>query len=228
MVKGKLFIVATPIGNMSDITLRALEILKEVSLVLSEDTRETDKILKKYDIKKTQFSYRDQNHDLMFPKIVETLEQGNSIALISDSGTPVISDPGYKLVRDLVKKGFEIVSIPGPTALISALVPSGFPTDKFSFLGFLPKSKNDRKKILHKYGQMDATIIVYESPFRISKMLEEINETLGDRMVCLASELTKVHEKFQRDRVSELAQALKGKKLKGEFVVLIAKEGFVL
>lgn len=228
MIKGKLFIVATPIGNMSDITLRALEILKEVSLVVSEDTRETDKILKKYDIQKAQLSYRDQNHDFMLPKIIETLEQGNSVALISDSGTPVISDPGYKLVRDLVKKAFEIVSIPGPTALISALVSSGFPTDKFSFLGFLPKSKNDRKKILHKYGEMDATVIIYESPFRISKLLEEINETLGDRTVCLASELTKMHEKFIRDKVSKLASELKGQKLKGEFVVLIAKEGFVL
>jgi len=213
---------------MSDITLRALEILKEVSLVVSEDTRETDKILKKYDIQKAQLSYRDQNHDFMLPKIIETLEQGNSVALISDSGTPVISDPGYKLVRDLVKKAFEIVSIPGPTALISALVSSGFPTDKFSFLGFLPKSKNDRKKILHKYGEMDATVIIYESPFRISKLLEEINETLGDRTVCLASELTKMHEKFIRDKVSKLASELKGQKLKGEFVVLIAKEGFVL
>lgn len=228
MIKGKLFIVATPIGNMSDITLRALEVLKEVSLVVSEDTRETDKILKKYDIQKAQLSYRDQNHYFMLPKIIETLEQGNSVALISDSGTPVISDPGYKLVRDLVKKGFEIVSIPGPTALISALVSSGFPTDKFSFLGFLPKSKNDRQKILHKYGEMDATVIIYESPFRISKLLEEINEALGDRMVCLASELTKMHEKFLRDKVSKLTQELKGKKLKGEFVVLIAKEGFVL
>lgn len=214
MIKGKLFIVATPIGNMSDITLRALEVLKEVSLVVSEDTRETDKILKKYDIQKAQLSYRDQNHYFMLPKIIETLEQGNSVALISDSGTPVISDPGYKLVRDLVKKGFEIVSIPGPTALISALVSSGFPTDKFSFLGFLPKSKNDRQKILHKYGEMDATVIIYESPFRISKLLEEINEALGDRMVCLASELTKMHEKFLRDKVSKLTQELKGKKLK--------------
>ena len=141
MEKGNLFIIATPIGNLSDISLRALDILKEVDLILSEDTRETDKILKKYEIEKTQLSYRDQNHEMMLPKVEEFLDNNLNVALISDSGTPLISDPGYKLVRELIRKGFNIVSIPGPSAVISSLVISGFPTDKFSFWAFTKSSE---------------------------------------------------------------------------------------
>lgn len=228
MQKGRIYIIATPIGNLADITLRAIEVLKGVDLILSEDTRETDKILKKYDISKSQLSYRDQNHNVMFPKIVESLENGLSLALISDSGTPLISDPGYKLIRDLIKKGFEVVSIPGPSAVISSLVSSGFPTDKFCFVGFLPKSSNERKNILTEYGLKDATLVIYESPFRIKKLLEEINESLGDRFVCLANEITKSYEKFFRGNVQDLIKEIEGKKLKGEFVVLVAKKGFIL
>jgi len=228
MNKGTLFIVATPIGNLSDITLRALEILKSVDLILSEDTRETDKVLKKYDIEKTQLSYRDQNHNQMLPKVIDMLDVGSNVALISDSGTPLVSDPGYKLVRDLIQKEFNIVSIPGPSAVISALVSSGFPTDKFSFVGFLPKSSGERKRTLKNFGDQDATLIIYESPFRITKLLKEIQETLGDRYVCLANEMTKVYEKFSRNSVSELIKETEGKKLRGEFVVLVGKDGFKL
>ncbi len=228
MEKGNLFIIATPIGNLSDISLRALDILKEVDLILSEDTRETDKILKKYEIEKTQLSYRDQNHEMMLPKVEEFLDNNLNVALISDSGTPLISDPGYKLVRELIRKGFNIVSIPGPSAVISSLVISGFPTDKFSFLGFLPKSSGDRLKILKIYGSLDSTLVIYESPFRIEKLLKEINENLGDRFVCLANEITKIHEKVIRGRVSTVLETVGGKRLKGEFVVLIGKEGFYL
>ena len=228
MEKGNLFIIATPIGNLSDISLRALDILKEVDLILSEDTRETDKILKKYEIEKTQLSYRDQNHEMMLPKVEEFLDNNLNVALISDSGTPLISDPGYKLVRELIRKGFNIVSIPGPSAVISSLVISGFPTDKFSFLGFLPRSSGDRLKILKIYGSLDSTLVIYESPFRIEKLLKEINENLGDRFVCLANEITKIHEKVIRGRVSTVLETVGGKRLKGEFVVLIGKEGFYL
>jgi len=228
MENGKLYIIASPIGNLSDITLRALEVLKEVDMILSEDTRETDKILKKYEINKPQLSYRDQNHDYIFPRLVESLENGLSLALISDSGTPLISDPGYKLVRDLIKKGIEIVSIPGPCAAISALASSGFPTDKFSFVGFLPKSSGDRAKILNSYGNLDSTLIIYESPFRVGKLLSEIYENLGERHVCLANEITKVHEKILRGNVSLVLEAVKSKRLKGEYVVLVGKEGFSL
>lgn len=228
MNKGTLYIVATPIGNLSDITLRAIETLKSVNLIISEDTRETDKILKKYSISKPQLSYRDQNHNIMLPKIIDILESGSDIALISDSGTPLISDPGYKLIRELIQKKFNIISIPGPSAVISSLVSSGFPSDKFSFVGFLPKSSGERKRILKAYGNLDSTLIIYESPFRINKLLKEIQESLGDRYVCLANEMTKVYEKFSRNNVSELIKETEGKKLKGEFVVLVGKEGFKL
>lgn len=226
MNTGKLFIVATPIGNLSDITLRAIEVLKEVSYILSEDTRETDKILKKYEITASQLSYRDQNHLQIFPKIVQILDDGANIALVSDSGTPLISDPGYKLVNELIEKGYEVESIPGPSALISALVSSGLPADKFSFVGFLPKSSGQIKKILQTYGKLDSTLIIYESPFRIAKLLNYIKESLGDRRVVLANEITKVHEKFYRGTVSEILNEVQDKKLKGEFVALVAKEDF--
>ena len=166
--------------------------------------------------------------DYIFPRLVESLENGLSLALISDSGTPLISDPGYKLVRDLIKKGIEIVSIPGPCAAISALASSGFPTDKFSFVGFLPKSSGDRAKILNSYGNLDSTLIIYESPFRVGKLLSEIYENLGERHVCLANEITKVHEKILRGNVSLVLEAVKSKRLKGEYVVLVGKEGFSL
>ena len=228
MSRGILYIVATPIGNMSDITFRALEILRGVDLIISEDTRETDKILKKYKITKSQLSYRDQNHAVMLPKIIDILKSGQNVALISDSGTPLISDPGYKLVRELIKEDFVVQSIPGPCAVISALVVSGFPTDKFSFLGFLPKSKNDRAKLLKSYGDKETTLIIYESPFRIIKLLNEINESLGERYVCLANEMTKLHEKIIRGRLSDLLNTYSKLKLRGEFVVLVAKEDFEL
>lgn len=228
MEKGKLYIIASPIGNLSDITLRALEILREVDMILSEDTRETDKILKKYEIDKPQLSYRDQNHDKIFPRLVESMEMGLDLALISDSGTPLISDPGFKLVREFISKGFDVISIPGPCAAISALVISGFPTDKFSFLGFLPKSKGDRSKILSSYGNLDSTLIIYESPYRVEKLLKQIKENLGEREVCITGEITKVHEKILRGKVSLIIEAVSGKKLKGEYVVLVAKEDFSL
>ncbi len=228
MEKGKLYIIASPIGNLSDITLRGIETLKEVDMILSEDTRETDKVLKKYEIQKPQLSYRDQNHNYIFPRLVESLENGLSLALISDSGTPLISDPGYKLVRDLIKKGIEIVSIPGPCAAISALVSSGFPTDKFSFLGFLPKSSNERAKLIKQYGNTESTLIIYESPYRVEKLLKEIQESLGERYVCLANEITKIHEKIIRGSVSLVYESIKGKRLKGEYVVLVGKGDFSL
>ncbi len=226
--KGKLYVVATPIGNLDDFSVRALNTLKNVSVVLSEDTRETDKLFRKYSIQNKQISYRDQNHDRIYPQVKDILNAGQDLAIVSDSGTPVISDPGFKLVSQLADEGYEIVSIPGPSAIISALSISGLPTDKFTFLGFLPKSSTQRKNLLTQYGQLDTTIIIYESPFRIGKMLDEISEALGDRYVVLANDLTKMYEKLQRGKVSELITQFSGKqnKFKGEFVVLIAKKDF--
>lgn len=226
MAKGILYIIATPIGNMSDITLRALEVLKSVSLILSEDTRETSKVLQRYQIDKQQISYRDQNHGKIIARIVDILESGQDIALVSDSGTPLISDPGYKLVDDVTAKGIEVKSIPGPSALISALVVSGLPTDKFSFLGFLPKSSGQREKLLKSSGCLEATTVIYESPNRLISLLEQALEVLGDRKACVAGELTKMHEKIIRGNLTQILKLLENQSPKGEYVVLIAKENF--
>lgn len=224
--KGKMYIVATPIGNLKDITLRAIEILKSVDLILAEDTRKTAILINEYEIDTKQKSYREQNRHKVIPEVKTLLLQGKSVALVSDGGTPLISDPGFNLVRELKELGIEIIPIPGPTALTAALSASGLPTDNFAFLGFLPRGKNNRKKILKKYGELNATIIIYESPFRIKKLLSQIQETLGDRKVCVAAEITKQFENITTQKVSELVQEFKNRKLKGEFTVLIAKKDF--
>ncbi len=226
MAIGTLYIIATPIGNLADITLRALEVLKNVSVILSEDTRETDKMLKRYEMNKKQISYRDQNHESIFPYILNELEKGNDIAIVTDSGTPLISDPGFKLVRDLIGKNMNVISIPGPSAVTASLVVSGLPTDKFSFLGFLPKSEGQIARILNDYGKLDSTLIIYESPFRVKKLLNIIKNTLGNRKICVVNEITKVHEKIFRGYLDEVTVNIKDIKLKGEFVILIAKEGY--
>jgi 16S rRNA (cytidine1402-2'-O)-methyltransferase len=226
MAKGTLYIISTPIGNMSDMTLRAIDTLKQVSLILSEDTRETSKILLKYNISKPQISYRDQNHAKVIGRILDVLESGENVALVSNSGTPLISDPGFKLVRDVIKKEIEVVSIPGPSAVISALVVSGLPTDKFSFIGFLPKSGGQREKILKMYGGLDSTLIIYESPNRLISLMTKIQEVLGNRKVCVAGELTKVYEKIVRGRVIDVVKIIEKTPARGEYVVLVAKEGF--
>ena len=219
---GKLYIVASPIGNMDDITLRALKVLKDVSYILSEDTRETQKLLNHFDIQKPQISYRDQNHASVLIKIIDLMESENDLAILSDRGTPLISDPGFKLAREVINKGFEVVSVPGPSSVISSLVVSGLPTDKFSFLGFLPRTESQRVKIIQKYGELDSTLIFFESPYRIQKLLQEVKETLGDRDVCVAKELTKLHEEVYRFNLKDLSSIKID--LRGEFVVLVSKE----
>ena len=221
-MSGKLFIVASPIGNMEDITLRAIKVLKDVSVILSEDTRETQKILNHFEISKPQISYRDQNHLQVLNKIVDLIESGNDLAILSDRGTPLISDPGFKLARDLISKGYEVVSIPGPSSVIASLVVSGLPTDKFTFLGFLPKTESQRVKIIKNYGELDTTLIFFESPYRILKLLEEVMKTLGNRDVCVVKELTKLHEEVYRFNLNDLDTVKID--LRGEFVVLVSKE----
>ncbi len=221
-MKGKLYIVATPIGNLEDITFRAVDVLKKVSFVLAEDTRETGKLLNRYEIKTQMVSYRDQNHERMFPKVIEKLDAGLDLALVSDCGTPLISDPGYKLVSELRELGYEIIPIPGPSALTSAVSVSGMPTDKFVFLGFLPKSEGKRIQLLQRYGQLEATLVIYESPHRLVKLLEEILKNLGDRRVFLAKDISKKREFFVYDKASCIINELKKEKeIFGEYVVLI-------
>ena len=193
MIKGKLYVVGTPIGNLSDITFRAVSILKKVHFVLAEDTRESKKLLDKYKINTELISYRDQNHSKILEKIVEKLDMGLDLALISDSGTPLISDPGYKLVRYLREKEYDVIALPGPSALVSALSVSGLPTDRFVFLGFLPKSDSKRRKILEEYKDLRNTIIIYESPNRLFKLLNLLKEELGkDVVLSLSKDISKL------------------------------------
>jgi 16S rRNA (cytidine1402-2'-O)-methyltransferase len=226
MSNEKLYIVPTPIGNMGDITLRAIEVLKLVDVILSEDTRETDKILKKYGIEKPQKSYRDQNHVFMVGQVKEILDSGKSLALVSDSGTPLISDPGFKLVRDLCEKGYAIEALPGASAVTTSLSISGLPTDKFLFLGFLPKTQIQKEKFFAKYEDLDATLIFYESPFRLLKTLETVQSVLGDRASCVCNDLTKLYEDVFRGTLSQANAYYKTKKIKGEFVILVAKKDY--
>ena len=224
----KLYVVSTPIGNLQDITLRAIEILRGVDLILSEDTRETKKILLKWDIKTPQISYRDQNHNKIILHIKDLLKSGKDLCLVSDSGTPLISDPGFKLVEELKKDQIQIIPIPGPSAVIAALSVSGLPSDNFSFIGFLPKKPNQRKDILQKFGELPTTIVIYESPYRVRKLLTEIYQELGNRTICLAKDLTKTYEDIRTAPIEEFIKNPEKIKEKGEYVVLVAKEDYSL
>ncbi|PIS22013.1 16S rRNA (cytidine(1402)-2'-O)-methyltransferase [candidate division WWE3 bacterium CG08_land_8_20_14_0_20_41_10] len=218
-----LYVVATPIGNLADITYRAVSVLKTVDAVFSEDTRQTKKLFDRYQISTPLKSYRDQNHERAWEKILDMLRQGKTIALVSDSGTPLISDPGYKLVKSVIGAGYLVVPIPGPSAVIASLSASGLPTDKFAFVGFLPKSHGKRAELLQEFGKLDATLIIYESPYRVIKLLQEILATLGDREVCLAGEITKLFEKFDHGKAGELLAKLATQKIRGEYTVLVSK-----
>lgn len=229
MDKGKLYVVATPIGNLEDMTYRAVRVLSEVAFILAEDTRESVKLLKRYDIGTQLVSYRDQNHERIIEKVYEKLNAGLSLALVSDCGTPLISDPGYKLVRDLREKGFVVESIPGASAVISALSISGLPTDKFSFLGFLPKSDVKRKSLLEEYMGLDSTLVIYESPHRLLKLLYLLNSSYPGVSVVLAKDLTKMREEVLSGTAEELISLLNGRDFEehphGEFVVMVDSRG---
>ncbi len=224
---GVLYVAATPIGNFKDITLRVLDVLKTSDLIISEDTRETQKLLDHYSIKAKQISYRDQNHDGAFLGILNDLLQGKTVTIVSDNGTPAISDPGFKLIRDLRKNSFNNISVlPGPSALVSALSISGLPTDKFCFLGFLPKKPNDKKKELEKVIDFDGTLILYESPQRVLELLNLIYKIFGERFCTICAELTKINERVIQGNLSLLTTQFNQNDAKGEFVVLISKKGF--
>ena len=225
MTKGKLYVVATPIGNLEDMTYRAVSVLKEVAFVLAEDTRESKKLLNRYEIDTQLISYRDQNHGRMMEKILEKLNMGLSLALVSDCGTPLISDPGFKLVRDLRELGYVIESIPGPSAVTAAMSIAGLATDKFMFVGFLPKSESKREKLLQKFGEMKSTLVIYESPHRLIKLLKEIQNVLGERRLSISKDLTKRREEnffgTSSDILEELSERDFEKNPHGEFVVMV-------
>jgi 16S rRNA (cytidine1402-2'-O)-methyltransferase len=224
MNKGKLYVVSTPIGNLDDISLRAIETLKSVAFVLAEDTRVSAKLLNRYEIDTQMVSYRDQNHIKQIAKVYEKLDIGFDLALISDAGTPTISDPGYKLVKELKDKGYEVISIPGADAATSALSVSGLATDRYIFLGFLVKSEKKRLEMLESYGNLDSTLIIYESPNRLLKLLEQIKSVLGNRRVCVAKDITKMYEDIYTSNIDDVIEYYRSKeKIVGEFVVLIEK-----
>jgi 16S rRNA (cytidine1402-2'-O)-methyltransferase len=218
---GKLYIVPTPIGNLEDITLRALRILKEVDLILAEDTRTSGFLLKHFQIEKPLQAYHKFNEHKALQNLIARLNAGQTIALVSDAGTPSISDPGFLIVRACVQEEIEVECLPGPTALIPALVNSGFPSDTFCFEGFLPQKKG-RQKRLTELAQEERTIIMYESPFRIQKLVTEIATHFGaDRQMTISREITKIHEETLRGSASELAERLEKNPIKGEIVVVI-------
>ncbi len=226
MESGKLYIVATPMGNMGDVTFRAIETLKSVDHIACEDTRKTGILLKALGIgRKTQLiSYYDQTEEMRIPQILNLLINGESVALVSDSGTPLISDPGFRLVRAAREAKLEVVSIPGAVAGIAALTASGLPTDKFTFIGFLPRKEGHKTTLLKKVKtaneELESTVIIYEAPHRLIKTLESIKEVYGNIDITLARELTKIYEEVIGGSIDELLEKYKKANPKGEFVIL--------
>ena len=220
----KLYIVPTPIGNLEDITLRAINVLKEVDFILAEDTRTSSHLMRHLGIEKPMHSHHKFNEHATVGRVVESIAAGKDVALVSDAGTPGISDPGFLLVRRCVEEGIEVVTLPGPTALIPALVQSGFPCDRFCFEGFLPQKKG-RKKRLEELSTETRTIIFYESPYRVVKCLEQLAETFGaERRVAVVREITKKFEETVRGTIAEAIAHFKAHEPKGEFVIVV--EGY--
>jgi 16S rRNA (cytidine1402-2'-O)-methyltransferase len=223
-VSGTLYVVATPIGNLEDISLRALRILREVDQIACEDTRQTRKLLDRHGISKPMVSYHEHNEQARAEELIRELLAGRNIALVSDAGTPLIADPGYRLVAQARAQGVTVSPLPGASALVSALSASGLPTDSFFFGGFLPAKKTQRRKTLEAMKNSPATLVFYEAPHRILETLEDIAEVLGPRRVTIARELTKIHEEFLVGEAAELLAALaKRPALKGEMTLMIGK-----
>jgi 16S rRNA (cytidine1402-2'-O)-methyltransferase len=222
---GTLYIVATPIGNLEDISQRALRLLREVDLIACEDTRHTKKLLNHFGIDTKTTSYHEHNERERAEELCSILESGKSVALVSDAGTPLISDPGFRIVNTAIEKGISVVPIPGAAAVVTALAASGLPTDQFYFAGFLPARANARRARLEELAAIPATLIFYEAPHRISATLRDATEVLGDREAVAARELTKLHEEFARGRLSELVERFsKRETVRGEIVLMISGE----
>jgi len=220
--EGNLYIVATPIGNRDDITIRALNILEQADTIAAEDTRHTGRFLLHHKIKGNLVSYHEYNEKKRTPDLIKKLKQGLSVALVSNAGTPSVSDPGYCLIKAAIANNIKVVPIPGVSAAITALSAAGLPTDSFIFIGFLSKTKNKRCKQLRELANEQRTMIFYESPKRILKLLDEIKLIIGERYCVLSREMTKLHEEFIRDPVSEILQNLKARSaIKGEITLLV-------
>lgn len=221
MAKGRLYVVSTPIGNLEDITLRALETLKKVDFIACEDTEHSLKLLNHYGIKKPLISYWSEREKARAEEIIAKIKAGYNVALITDAGTPGISDPGSVVISRAIDEGIEIVAIPGPTALIAALSISGLNTEEFTFIGFLPVKQSQRRKKLLELSSEKRTLVFYEAPHRILKSLDDMLEILGDRRACLARELTKMFEEVLRGTLSEIFEKLENSKIAGEYVIVV-------
>lgn len=220
-----LYVVATPIGNLGDITLRAIDVLKSVDVIAAEDTRHSGMLLKHFEIKKPLLSYHEHNEAMRAAQLVERLATGENIALITDAGTPGVSDPGARLIRKCIKRGLPFTIVPGPSSILTALVGSGFSTEKFCFRGFLPIKSGQRERELRATVDCDETTIFFESPYRLIKTLAACADIVSDRQLCVARELTKKFEEFRRGTASELLAHYKSYPPKGEIVLVISSKG---
>ena len=218
-MKGTLYLVATPIGNLEDMTFRAIKVLKEVDVIAAEDTRHTLKLLNYYEISKPLISYHRHNEDIKTDFLIQKVLNGENIAIVTDAGTPGISDPGEEIVKEAIKNNIDVIPIPGACALINALIASGLNTKQFTFYGFLPLNKKLRKKSFEKIKKENKTIIIYEAPHKINKTLNDILENIGDINCVIAKELTKIHEEFFRGKISEIINILN--EPKGEYIILL-------
>jgi 16S rRNA (cytidine1402-2'-O)-methyltransferase len=219
--KGCLYVVSTPIGNLGDITYRSVEMLRQVSLIAAEDTRRTRILLNNYEIDTPLSSYNSYNQTRKGPEFIKKINQGDDIALVSDAGTPGVSDPLYNLVQLALEQEVEVISIPGPSAVLSALTVSGLPMDRFRFEGFLPRKKR-RKRIIQELAEHSETVVLFESPQRIEKTLNELREVFGNRKAALTRELTKMHEEVLRGGLDDLCKASEGRKWKGEITLVLS------
>ena len=220
--RGKLFVVATPIGNLQDISFRAVETLKKVNCIFAEDTRTSKKLINHYDIDTKLYSYHDHSSEKEIARLLDILKDHKDVALISDAGTPTISDPGYSLIRQCINEGIDVIPIPGASALTAAISASGLPSDAFTFIGFLP-TKKGRKKKISSLENLDMTIVLFESPHRLIKTLNQLKEALGERPIVVARELTKLYEEIIRGNFSSTIEFFETKKIKGEIVIMIGK-----
>jgi 16S rRNA (cytidine1402-2'-O)-methyltransferase len=221
LTPGSLYLVATPIGNLEDITLRALRTLKECDVVAAEDTRRTGQLLKHFAIARPLLSYFQFNEAKRSEEILDRLRRGEKVALVTDAGSPGISDPGERVVKAAIAAGFRVESVPGPTALVAALTASGLPADEFHFIGFLPHKPGQRRKKLEALAGVPGTLVLYESPYRIERLLRELLEVFPNRPVVLGRELTKRFEEYLRGTPAELLAVVTHRRLKGEFVVMV-------
>jgi 16S rRNA (cytidine1402-2'-O)-methyltransferase len=220
----QLYVVATPIGNLEDITLRAVRVLREVDTIACEDTRHTRKLLEHFGISKPTVSYHEHNEAVRTTELLDLIRSGRSVALVSDAGTPLISDPGYRIVAAAIAEGIAVTPVPGPSAILAALSASGLPTESFRFCGFLPAKAGQRRKLLESVTAETATLVFYEAPHRIVDALQDMSAVFGERPAVLAREITKMHEEFLRGPLSEIAADLRERSvIRGEFTILIGR-----